>query len=471
MKRRVRTCRVHACRVLSCPMWALSLALSLLLATRTLDAQDRRTVTEPRVPEACVTLSAALSSAHGNLDAAEEQRLDTVRIQQAIDHCARGKAVVLAADGAQNAFLSGPLSLRAGVTLIVGQGVTLYASRDAALFSTGASTCGVVTSENQHSCRPLIAVSDAPDAAILGPGAIDGRGGDKLLGRDASWWQLAEQARSGGYQQAFRLIVADHSDNFTLYNLTLRNSPNFHVTYGHGTGFTAWGVHIDTPQRGARNTDGIDPGNGASDVTITRCWIRTGDDNVAIKGGGQGAHWMTVSDSHFYWGHGMSIGSETDGGVDHILIKNLSLDGPDNGIRIKSNGSRGGLTEQVLYDDVCVRNSANPIMLDTAYSAAGTLKGEKAPSMRTVRLHDVRVSGGGRITFNGYDSTHRIAATLDGVQITDEASYKYVLAHSDLTLGPEPSNLQLPAGEDATVSGKAARGKAASCGALFAGFE
>jgi polygalacturonase len=46
------------------------------------------------------------------------------------------------------------------------------------------------------------------------------------------------------------------------------------------------------------------------------------------KGGPGGATNMTVSHNHFYWGHGMSIGSETDGGVSRIRVFDLSLDGP-----------------------------------------------------------------------------------------------------------------------------------------------
>ena len=127
------------------------------------------------------------------------------------------------------------------------------------------------------------------------------------------------------------------------------------MVYNHGNGFTVWGLRIDTPKRLARNTDGVDPGQGSKNITITHSWIRTGDDNVAIKGGPGGVTDMTVSHNHFYWGHGMSIGSETDGGVSRIRVFDLSLDGPDNGIRIKSNGSRGGLTHDVVYDDVCIR--------------------------------------------------------------------------------------------------------------------
>ena len=116
----------------------------------------------------------------------------------------------------------------------------------------------------------------------MGDGTIDGRGGETMLESQYSWWDLAQEARDGGSQQVPRLIVVNDSDNFTIYRITLRNSPNFHVSYNHGNGFTVWGVKIDTPHRVAdsahplaRNTDGIDPGNGTKNVTITHSYIRT----------------------------------------------------------------------------------------------------------------------------------------------------------------------------------------------------
>ena len=69
-----------------------SLVLSLVafpLASR-LVAQDTRTVTEPKFPAACATLTASLAPvADTTLAEADERKLDTKRIQQAIDHCAR----------------------------------------------------------------------------------------------------------------------------------------------------------------------------------------------------------------------------------------------------------------------------------------------------------------------------------------------------------------------------------------------
>ncbi len=450
--------------------FALFLLLPLGLAS-SLAAQDTRTVIEPILPPVCKTLDAQLQTTGSSLAADDEQKLDTARIQKALDHCGRERAVVLRVNEGNNAFLTGPIELRRDVTLIVGPGVTLFGSRDASLYATSPGSCGIVThTEGPRGCKPLISVDHAPGSGIMGDGDIDARGGEKMLGSQYSWWDLAEQARSGGGQQVPRIIVADYSNDFTLYRITLKNSPNFHVVYDHGDGFTVWGLKIDTPQRLARNTDGVDPGAGAKNVTITHSYIRTGDDNVAIKGGTGGATNMTISHDHFYWGHGMSIGSETYGGVSKIRVFDLSLDGPDNGIRIKSNGSRGGLTQDVIYDDVCVRNSPNPITFDTGYTAAGTLNGNSPPSMRDITLKNVRISGGGKFSFNGYAKEYRIAATLDGVQITDEEKYAYSLNHADLTLGPGATNLHFPAGQDSTVSGAPAESKPASCAEKFVPF-
>jgi polygalacturonase len=452
------------------PRFTFFLFVTLALSS-CLPAQDTRTVIEPFFPQLCTTLDAQLQTVGHTLAAADEQKLDTARIQKAIDKCGKGRAVRLRVNETNNAFLSGPIELKPEVTLIVGVGVTLFASRDAALYATSPGSCGIVShTPGPRGCKPLISVDHAPHSAVMGDGVIDGRGGEKMLGSQYSWWDLAEQARAGGGQQVPRIIVADYSDDFTLYRVTLKNSPNFHVVYNHGDGFTIWGLKIDTPQRLARNTDGVDPGGGSKNITITQSYIRAGDDNVAIKGGTGGLTNMTVSHNHFYWGHGMSIGSETNGGVSKIRVFDLSLDGPDNGIRIKSNGSRGGLTHDVVYDDVCIRNSPNPITLDTAYTANGPLQGDSPPSMRDITLHNVRVSGGGKFTFNGYQKDYRISATLDGVQITDDAKYTYDLHHADLTLGPEATNLQLPAGEDSTIKGTPAEGNPASCAEKFVPF-
>ena len=392
-------------------------------------AQDTRNVTEPVIPPSCFVLSAKLSAVNGKtLVDSDEDKLDTNRIQKAIDGCPKGFTVELKADGAHDAFLSGPLDLRAGVTLRVDAKTTLFGSRDARVYEVSPGSCGVV-SQKGGGCRALINGSNVAGAAVMGDGTIDGRGWAKLIGKTVSWWDLAEQARAAGNQNCPRLMVLSRCDNFTLYRITLKNSGNFHVAYSGGNGFTVWGVVIDTPGKGARNTDGIDPG-GSTNVTITHCYISTGDDNVAIKAGAHCSH-MTIAHNHFYAGHGMSIGSETNGGADSIRVTDLSIDGADNGLRIKSNSSKGGLVQDVVYRDVCIRNTKNPILMDSDYEHFGK-GGGRLPMFTGIELHDVWVEGGGTVTLQGFDEKHRLGMTFDNVHL---AGTTIVAEHADLKFG------------------------------------
>ncbi len=421
-------------------------------------AQDTRNVTEPAFPKSCAVLTAQLASVNRQtLADADEGKLDTARIQRALDTCPAGQAVELKADGARDAFLSGSLDLRAGVTLRVCSKAILFGSRDPKVYEVSPGSCGIVN-ERGRGCRALINGDRVAGAGVMGEGTIDGRGWAKLLGQDVSWWDLAEKARAGGNQNCPRLIVLSRSDNFTLYKITLKNSGNFHVYYGQGNGFTAWGVIINTPKN-ARNTDGIDPGS-STNVTIAHCFIHTGDDNVAIKAGGHVSH-MTIAHNHFYAGHGMSIGSETNGGAEAIRVTDLSIDGADNGIRIKSNVSRGGLVEDVVYQDVCIRNTKNPILMDSNYSFFGTDR-DKFPTFTGIVLRDVRVLTPGKITLQGYDDKHRLGMTFDNVVLDAPTTFKMVAVHANLAFGPGPLNFN-PTGEDVRVTGKPGAGAPNAC--------
>ncbi len=117
----------------------------------------------------------------------------------------------------------------------------------------------------------------------------------------------------------------------------------------------------------------------------------------------------------------MSIGSETDSGASQILVSDLTIDGADNGIRIKSNSSRGGLVENVVYEDVCIRDTKNPIFMDSNYSFYGKER-NKLPTFRDITLRDVHISGGGKITLDGYDAKHRLEMNFDNVTISGAAA-------------------------------------------------
>ncbi len=439
-------------------------------------AQDTRHVTEPRIPQACTTLTANLSAPPGGaLAEADETRLDDSRIQQALDGCTPGQAVVLKASGAHNGFLSGPLQLRRGVTLVVDRGALLLASRDPRLYDVTPGGCGIVSKARQ-SCKPLFTGDGATGAGIMGDGVIDGRGGAKLLGQDLSWWDVAAKANVRpvivgvtGRQQCPYMIVLKKCDNFTLYRITLRNSPHMFVTYNDGDGFTVWGVKVWAPGEGARNTDGIDPGN-STNVTITHCYLHTGDDNVCLKpNAGRPTTHVSVVHNHFYTGHGMSIGSETAGGASSIRVTDLSMDGTRHGIRIKSNNTRGGPVTDAVYEDVCIRNVTDPIVMDADYTNFQSQAQGLVPDFNGIVLRNIRVIGGGNVILNGADAKHRLGITFDNVVLDNPNKVKVTAKYAHIMQGPGPVNIH-PQGENVTVEGEPGEGTPNSCQGKFVPF-
>ena len=426
-------------------------ALAAVLVASSLGAQDARNVTEPKRPAACAVLTAELTPvADTTLAEQDERKLDTQRIQSAIDGCGRGRAVVLKAVGGARAFLIGPVTLKAGVALVVDTNTIVFGSRDPKVYDMD-GRCGTVD-EKGHGCRPLISSDKANGVAIMGPGTIDGRGWAKLLGKDVSWWDLAQDAKVRNLSQSCpRLIVLTQSNDAVLYDVTLKNSGNFHVVFDRGIGFTVWGIRIDTRDPRARNTDGIDP-MSAMNVTITRSYINTGDDNVAIKAGNKPSSHITISHNYFNRGHGVSIGSETDGGASAIRVLDLTIDGADNGLRIKSNSARGGLVRDIEYRDVCIRRTKNVIEMDTHYSASPKTTGDLIPEFRDIRLKDVRVVDGGNVILEGYDAKRRLAIVCENVVFDDTSKIKVRASHVTVTRVSGSRNLSIP-GEDVQVIG------------------
>src|ERR1700728_3025983 len=100
------------------------------MAFGTLAAQDMRKVSEPELPKAICSILMAHLAAPDGIVPADEMRPDTDRIQKALDDCGQGRAVELTREGTKTAFLTGPINMKKGVTLLVDRGVTVYGSRD-----------------------------------------------------------------------------------------------------------------------------------------------------------------------------------------------------------------------------------------------------------------------------------------------------------------------------------------------------
>jgi len=450
---------------------------------------------EPKLPTSvCATIPATRTQSGGKLpdsvdaDPSKSQP-DTDAIQKAINGCTAGKAVRLVTNGSANAFLSGPLVLNSGVTLWVDSGVTLFASRSPVDFDNGGGNCGNAAGDGK-SCYALIRLKNAANSGVVGDGIIDGRGGSVLTsGANAgkmTWWDVANLLEATGKKQNNpRLINMIGGSNFTLYRITLQNSPNAHVVVSGVDGFVAWSTKVLTPSLAytvanyacasgttpdpaaaatkpstcftpgtAANTDGINPVE-SSNVTIAYSSISTGDDHIAVKAADAAASKIYLAHNHLYYGHGVSIGSETTQGVSGMRVDDLSVDGFDeaqsNGLRIKTYDTVGGNVSDVTYTNICMRNVKQPLIFDPYYSSG---KHTRAPNVHDIAITGLHVLasakyGAGKLIFRGYhygSIANLLTMSLDNV-VFDSTSFLTSSGkkggptqpdYATLTLGPGP---------------------------------
>ena len=459
---------------------------------------------EPELPTTiCQTLVA-------NKTGPDEDDLDTARVQAALTACkGTGGAVKLVADGDKNVFFVAHIEVDS-VVLWVDENVWLMASSNADLYQeTG--NCGKMGVTDSTACLDFIQVRGLRPG-IVGRGHIDGRGGEPLVGKDYSWWQLSGALRNvnGSIGNPQLINLERGVQGFVLYGVHLHDAAKFHVKITAtppddnpdddddspgacdvpGKGYTIWGVTILTPRKMynsqgilmtphfARNTDGIDPGttNVATCGVIACNTVSTSDDQIAIKGGHQVKD-LIIAHNHFGTGHGLSIGSETygegtdildtDRGIQNVFAYDVTIDADSrsvgydatdadfNGIRIKSDISRGGLVDNIQYRDICLRDQNNPILISTAYNPL--FAGELYPEFGGVTFQNIRHVTCMNIkplvvNIEGHSRVRRAGPIeLDNVVIDNIGPLNVYAEYADIILGPGGANFR-PKGVDVNLT-------------------
>ncbi len=410
---------------------------------------DPRTVVEPVYLPVCSVLKAVQSSS-----SLVESSPDTARVQAALNACPVGQAVEFSSNGSANAFIIQPITLPAGVTMLVDPEVTVFASINSADYACVASLSW---------CTPVIDVAanaaPAQGSAIMGLGVIDGRGGVALTDKGKSWWATGSNARP-------RLVfLSSHTnqvpaDNFTMYKITLKNSPKFEFS-GIGNNLTIWGVKVYAPPD-SPNTDGLDP-SGSQNITITNSYISDGDDMIAMKAGNGHVANVTISNNHMYSGHGITIGSETNAGLNNMLVIGNAIDNGFGGssvdsLRIKSDTSRGGEVYDVLYKNICINHGGDTIVIDPYYSSQS---GSLIPNFHDItfsNVHELIRDSSHKSTFTGYNTNgtvNPLTVTLDNYQFDGAVANDYKAPDNvnnvQFTFGPGPVNVASILAADAAV--------------------
>ena len=288
----------------------------------------------------------------------------TRAIQKAIDECTKaGGGVVTFKPGS---YVTGALFIKSNVNLRIERNVTLLASEDDADYPLiWTRVAGI----EMKWPAALINVNDQLKVKISGDGTIDGRG--------QKWWEKYRLLRAE-YQprglrwaadydaQRVRLMVVWKSSDVTIENLSLKRSGFWTVQVVYSDHVTVDGIKI-TDNKGP-STDGVDI-DSSSYVLVEHCDIDNNDDDICLKAGrdsdglrvNRSTEYVLIRNNTTRKGGGIiSFGSETSGGIRHVVAYQNRGIGTSEGIRFKSAKTRGGFVEDILIRDLQMENVPAP---------------------------------------------------------------------------------------------------------------
>ncbi|MEN3111126.1 glycoside hydrolase family 28 protein [Uliginosibacterium paludis] len=306
-------------------------------------------------------------TAYGADGERQQIQLNTEPFQKAIDDCAAAGGGTVRVPAGN--YLVAPLQLRSNVRLQLEKNATIVAST---VESSYRATPETKSGEAENGWLPFISVANAENVAITGEGTIDGQG--------AVWWEryranVRETPARRASTDRPRLIYVKNSRNVLIEGVSLVNSPSFHVVLRYSEDVDVTRTRIATPWH-APNTDAIDPIDSRR-VRITWNDIDNNDDHVAIKAEKADPKYPDGVTSDIYIAHntlrqgrGISIGSESSGGVNNVLVEHNSFIGSMYGLRIKSPRGKGGRVSNVIYRDTKMVDVGVPLVFSGYYKGA-----------------------------------------------------------------------------------------------------
>ena len=315
--------------------------------------------------------------------------LETASIQKAIDAAAAVGGTVTLRPGT---YLTGSLFLKSGVTLNVGEGVTLIGSEKLADYlMLPTRIAGIEMSWP----AALINVRDQHNVTITGKGTIDGDG--PIWWK--SYWDLRATYEPKGLRWASdydarrpRLILIQNSSKILLGGGILLKRSGFwtvQILYSHNIHVDGVTIRNNEGGRGP-STDGIVI-DSSRKVLVEHADIEANDDALCLKSGrdsdglrvNRPTKDIVVRDSIVRRGAAaITIGSETSGGFRNIEVYNITaLGGVPNGVLFKSAHTRGGYAKDIRIHDLKLEGVAIPIHItmnwNPSYSYAALPEGVK----------------------------------------------------------------------------------------------
>jgi polygalacturonase len=316
-------------------------------------------------------------------------------------------------------YVTGPIEMISNLTLYVSAGATINFPAMKLPFTPGRQQ-GIET----LTPVPLIGGHDLQNVTVEGRGTLTSSNADwmKLHPRvmpsatdpgsaNGPHWEHLLQALEAHRPVSpaeYRAVAAELRPSFIRF----MNCKNVLVRDLHIAGSPMWTVHLlYTENATVENmvietypgvhTDGIVV-DSSRFVRLSNDYIDTGDDGIVIKSGKDAdglrvnhpSEDIAITNCTVHHAHGaVTIGSETSGSVRNLVASNITADGTENGIRIKSRRGRGGVVENIRFDNWTMRNVGTAIEVTNYYLMEGeTRNGPEPVSIRTPVFRNIAIS-------------------------------------------------------------------------------
>ena len=339
-------------------------------------------------------------------------------IQALIDSVSKAGGGVIDFPAAAKAYWSAPL--------VMGSSIDLRVEKGALLEPLPYSSYPLASGSSRYT--DWLTSSGATDIAISGRGTIDGQG--------SPWWSAFKS--NGSMPHRPYLVHLQTSTRVQVHEITLQNSPMFHLDLQGDKEVTVDSITILAPST-APNTDAIDP--SGTDYLITQDSLAVGDDNVAIKAGDAYCKNFTLTHLHCGSGHGISIGGQSNYGLDSLFVDSCTMNGTTNGIRMKANRTEGGLVEHCLYQNMVMTGVQHPILLTSYYNLSTDPVTDPAQSIvattpfwNDIVFKNITIAGGNKnsVEIYGLAEAPLDSITFDNVAITAKTGFIFDHAHNIL---------------------------------------
>src|ERR1035437_2246915 len=301
---------------------------------------------------------------------------------------------------------------------------------------------------------PLIGGHDLENVTVMGRGILTTNNADWMRLHTRALRSVADAGSANGQnwehllqaleaqkpisEEEYRAAASELRPSFVRF----MNSKNIRIDGLRFIGSSMWTIHLLYSENAVIENLVIEtyPGVHADGIVVDSSpfvklannYIDAGDDGLVIKSGkdrdglrvNRPTENVTITNCTVHHAQSaLAIGSETSGSVRNVVASNITVKDTVNGIHLKSRRGRGGVVENIRFDNWTMENVGQGITIsDAGYQMEGEAPdpGTGAVSQRTPSFRNIAIS---HVTINGAQGLIDVSGISEmptaGVRISD----------------------------------------------------